>query len=343
MQLPEAKKDLHIVHDLAKMLDQLAETTATGKSKNVDSPSSRESTLSNLSLVQKALPTSKSCVLKPLAFQNDTDYGYGASHIENAVMKHFTLRLTGIFPENFPLSTTMPRTSSVSKPPVALKPSATILRAMGYKKPRIPPLSESSLHLSPEQSPNVSNLDLSAGSRPSSSGSTASKKDALLVMLANAKLGTKEISQICVVNCQICDLAIEDDEVKWDGKSYHKECSACVTCRKILSSSLDAIVMPSKESGIPSFICVECDDMTDAIHCKACNVIINSRCETSYSTESDSYHEQCFVCNVCDSPLKDGYVRVEDFLLCKLDYLRLAGLQCGGCGEIIDGGKYSTV
>ncbi|EGW15176.1 Actin-binding LIM protein 1, partial [Cricetulus griseus] len=72
-----------------------------------------------------------------------------------------------------------------------------------------------------------------------------------------------------------------------------------------------------------------------AIHCHKCG----EPCKGEVlRVQTKHFHIKCFTCKVCGCDLAQGgfFIKSGDYL-CTLDYQRMYGTRCQGCGEFVEG------
>uniref|UniRef100_A0A146LC18 LIM homeobox transcription factor 1-beta n=1 Tax=Lygus hesperus TaxID=30085 RepID=A0A146LC18_LYGHE len=71
----------------------------------------------------------------------------------------------------------------------------------------------------------------------------------------------------------------------------------------------------------------------DMLMCRACNIVISDR--YIMRVGEGSYHERCLMCSVCRASLSHTCFTRDSKLFCRLDYERMYGRKCLGCGEAV--------
>lgn len=135
-------------------------------------------------------------------------------------------------------------------------------------------------------------------------------------------------SKVELVRCEACNKDIVSDLLRADGHTFHPACFRCCGCQKAVSGSY------ARQADGQVF----CDRCTTdrAPKCAKCKKGIFGEYLTS---DSKSYHRQCFACIKCRHPIAGAkHFVVEGGEMCVACHEKAHPKEkCAGCGKVIDG------
>jgi hypothetical protein len=162
------------------------------------------------------------------------------------------------------------------------------------------------------------------------------KKKELMSLLNKCLKENQPAEQVIISleTCLVCNTKIlpgcATNQIK--KKFWHAEHFKCKVCNVKLTNETatvdDLNVLFCKDHYVKADTCAYCelpiqDSMVD---------ILNQK-----------WHVDCFRCTACDCVLTGNFVPYENLPYCRSDYLKRAGLICGGCGEFIEKGNIMLV
>jgi len=103
--------------------------------------------------------------------------------------------------------------------------------------------------------------------------------------------------------CDVCKKEITGQVLKADGTQFHPECFKCDGCGNLLKGPFH------KKDG--KRICEACIPKVTCFGCK--KEIVGAATKAN----GNSYHPECFKCEVCAKSLASGFFKVGDKLVCK--------------------------
>eukprot|EP00746_Dinoflagellata_sp_MGD_P009165 gnl/MRDRNA2_/MRDRNA2_118517_c0_seq1.p1 gnl/MRDRNA2_/MRDRNA2_118517_c0~~gnl/MRDRNA2_/MRDRNA2_118517_c0_seq1.p1 ORF type:complete len:808 (-),score=156.28 gnl/MRDRNA2_/MRDRNA2_118517_c0_seq1:3-2426(-) len=129
------------------------------------------------------------------------------------------------------------------------------------------------------------------------------------------------------LKCEACgEHILEGKAVAVDGKNYHKDCFACLTCKQPITGRYAKIKLAAS-SQFGGYICNVCAD-DQRPKCCVCKESISSG---GIKVNGATYHASCFTCSTCQVPINGRYVQLGD--AGQATSGGHATFQCMGCAE----------